>query len=586
LEPDFNRLVNIKTAKPKITFTAMINKAWHTKTVKECLDLLKTAPEGLPGPEVSIRQDKYGLNKIEEGGRKGPLSMLLSQFKDIMILILIGAAAISAVAGDLKDTIVILVIVFLNALVGFIQEYRAEKAMHALKKMSAARAKVLRDGRTHTINAEELVPGDIVMLEAGDIIPADLRLMEAHSLMTEEASLTGESFPVKKTTEPVPDEKIPLGDRLNIAFKSTLVTYGRGKGVVVGTGMNTEIGSIAGMLQGKDSLTPLQHRLKVFARKLSFVVIGICIVIFFLGLQRGEDPVSMLLTALSVAVAAIPEALPAVITIALSLGAKKLVKQNALIRKLPAVETLGAVTFICSDKTGTLTQNKMTVKEVRLPEEKILDETDNDSLLKISMLLNQDTRLENNRVIGDPTETALVEYALRSRDLTDKVKSLHRVAELPFDSDRKLMTTIHNWGSGFLVVTKGALEAVLSKCPAPGTDEILQEAAKLGEKGMRILGFAVKIINVLPEDLTHEEVEKELSFLGFCGMIDPPRIEAKQAVAECVRAGIIPVMITGDHPVTAKAIAKEIGILSAPEQQGLCQGLAGTKASDCNCITK
>jgi Ca2+-transporting ATPase len=480
-----------------------------------------------------------------------------------MIVILLIAALVSVSIGDVKDAVVILIIVLLNSIIGFVQEYKAEKAMAALKKMSASNATVRRGGNITQIPSSEIVNGDIIVLEAGNLVPADIRLTETHSLKIEEASLTGESHSVEKFTNELTEENIPLGDRKNMVFKSTIVAYGRGEGIVVATGMNTEIGRIAQLLQEEESQTPLQIRLADFGKKLSFIVVAICVVLYGVGLLRGEDPILMLLTAISVAVAAIPEALPAVITIALAVGAKRLVTQNALVRKLPAVETLGSITYICSDKTGTITQNKMTVVDVWQPESIIsIPNYSNEELLLLAMELNHDvTQNEDNNYKGDPTEIALVEFT-RKNNLHNKLwQEWERVNELPFDSERKLMTTIYTLNQKWIVITKGAIESVLKSCITTDEITIHNKVNALGEQGKRVLAFAVKIYDALPEKITFENTETNLNFIGLVAMIDPPREEAKQAIADCHSAGITPVMITGDHPLTAKAIALQTGII-------------------------
>ena len=426
---------------------------WYQQNIEQVLSELKASTNGLDEAEVRSRLDQYGPNALEEKKKKPAWMLFLSQFTDFMILILIAAAIISGIAGELIDTIIILVIVFLNAVVGFVQEYRAEKAMEALKQLATPQCQVLRNGQVTAVSSLDLVPGDLVLLEAGSLVPADLRLVESHTLRIEESSLTGESVPVDKTIQPIKQEELPLGDQTNLAFKGTLVINGRGKGIVTATGMKTEIGKIASMLQEEESVTPLQKRMGDFGKKLTILIIIICIVLFGMGLLRGEAPMEMLLLAISLAVAAIPEALPALITVALAQGAKRLVKKNALIRKLPAVETLGSVTYICSDKTGTLTMNRMKVVEVE-PFEHQQDWKYTTNLLETGMALNHDVRKNNEgTLVGDPTEIALVEYFLDTHgdDKWKQIrKSLPRVAELPFDSDRKCMTTIHEYDGRYL----------------------------------------------------------------------------------------------------------------------------------------
>jgi Ca2+-transporting ATPase len=538
---------------------------WHVTGIDKVLEELQSRPEGLPAAEAANRLQQHGPNELQEKKKRPVWMMFLLQFKDFMILILLAAAIVSAIVGDLKDMIVIMVIVIINAVVGFLQEYRAEKAIDALKKMAATNARVKRDQTVHKVPAAELVPGDIVLMEAGDMVPADIRIIKSYGLKIEEASLTGESNAIEKITDPVKDEKVPLGDRVNMTYKSTLVTYGRGEGVVVATGMKTEIGRIAQMLQEEESLTPLQKRLSDFSKKLSFIVIGICALLYGIGLLRGEDPVTMLLTAISLAVAAIPEALPAVVTIALARGANKMVSNNALIRKLPAVETLGSVTFICTDKTGTLTQNRMTVQDIWVQEQKDsgIDSFTPEQLLLLSMTLNQDTKKNNdNKIVGDPTEIALVEYAMNHEAHNAEWQNKYpREHEVPFDSDRKLMTTVHKMENGYLVITKGAYESIVDKTTNLQADIVNPETDKMAASGQRVIAYACKKIDSLPSGIKAGDLENNLHFTGLAGMIDPPRQEAKQAVQECKTAGIVPVMITGDHPLTAKAIANEIGFL-------------------------
>ncbi len=557
---------------------------WHRIESEEVLKELDTSRSGLSGAEARRRLGEYGPNELVEKKKKGPLEMFLDQFKDFMILILIAAAVISGVIGETKDTIVIIVIVILNAVVGFVQEYRAEKAMAALKKMAALTATVVRDGQAVDIPASELVPGDIVILEAGKIVPADMRLIEAVRLKVEEAALTGESVPVEKETAALQDEDLPLGDRKNMVYKGTILTYGRGTGIVVATGMNTELGRIATMLQDEDAVkTPLQKRLARFGRKLAVAVLAVCAVVFGFGLLRGEPVMLMLLTAISLAVAAIPEALPAVVTISLALGAKKMVRQNALIRKLPAVETLGSVTYICSDKTGTLTLNRMTVEEVYVDgrllrsadlkaAHPLQPDTPVHTLLTALALSNDARSGSDGGVIGDPTEAALYsmarEHGFGKEDLE---RRFPRVAELPFDSERKCMTTFHRppEGTGVVSFTKGAIDVLLGRSigvlTSSGIESVdpgkLQEVnARMAADGLRVLGIAMRRWEDLPGDLT-AEVEQDLVVIGLVGLMDPPREEARKAVAQCKAAGIRPVMITGDHPLTAKTISKRLGII-------------------------
>ena len=534
-----------------------------------------SSERGLSWEEASQRLSRHGLNVLAERSRRTALGLLVGQFKDFMILVLLAAAVISGLIGDFKDTIAIVAIVALNAAIGFVQEYRAERAIEALKAMAAPTATVLRDGSTAVIPAAELVPGDIVLLEAGGIVPADLRLLEAASLKVDEAALTGESVPVEKSTEPLPKETLPINDRKNMAYKSTIVTYGRGSGVVVASGMATEFGKIATLLQGAgDVKTPLQKRLAHFGRRLAVAVLAICAIVFGAGVVRGEAPLLMFLTAVSLAVAAIPEALPAVVTIALALGAKKMVQKNALVRRLPAVETLGSVTYICSDKTGTLTVNRMRVEEFycdgvveRVPGSGAPWE----ELLRAMALCNDARSDADGAVLGDPTEVALLNAAkdagIKREDLEI---SFPRLAEVPFDSDRRRMTTLHRDPTGGVVsFTKGAVEAVLERSSRLLTmsgaieiqrDELVKVSERMAADGLRVLAVGMRKWPALPPRVGPESVEQDLTLLGLVGLIDPPREEAREAIDLCKSAGIVPVMITGDHPLTARAIATRLGI--------------------------
>jgi len=538
---------------------------YHLLPIAEIDQLLKTRYEGLQVSVAEERLQQFGKNVLAAKKKKSIIIIFLRQFKDVMIFILLIAAAISIYIGEVNDAYVIIIIVLLNAIIGFLQEHKAEKAMAALKKMSASTTMVRRDSIVKEIPTADVVPGDMVILEAGNLVPADIRLTEVHSLKIEEATLTGESNAIDKNIEELNEENVSLGDMINMAFKSTVVTYGRGEGVVVATGMQTEIGKIASLLDTKKIQTPLQKRLADFGKKLSLAVIAICALMYFVGRLRGEEPMQMLLTSISVAVAAIPEALPALIIIALALGAKRLVRVNALIRKLPATETLGSVTYICTDKTGTITQNKMTVTDIwLLPGNFNLPEITADELLLLAMELNHDVVIdEKNNLKGDPTEIALVEYSREHQNNNFVFDTkLPRTQELPFDSERKRMTIIYPYKENWLVISKGAMESILEICEKVNTNEIKNISTKFAEQGKRILAYSIKLLNKLPNEINIETIESEMTFLGLTAMIDPPRKESKKAILDCKTAGIETVMITGDHPITARAIAFETGIIT------------------------
>lgn len=541
---------------------------WHRLSVPETFELLGTTQKGLSTSAAEEKLLQSGPNELQEGKKRSIAGMLLAQFKDVMILILLAAAIISGLIGDLTDTIVILFIVLLNAIVSFFQEYRAEKAMQALKQMAVTQARVLRDGNINWLPATVLVPGDIVLLEAGNAVPADVRIIESINLKIEEAALTGESHAIYKITHSLELDDLPLGDKKNMAFKGTFVTYGRGTAVVIATGMQTELGRIAKMLQEEETLTPLQQRMASFGKKLSVLVLFLCVLFFVAGWLRGEDVVKMVMTSISLAVAAIPEALPAVITISLALAAKRMIRFNSLIRKLPAVETLGSVTYICTDKTGTLTKNKMHVEEVfvtgKLYDRNALStikEQDEVKLLLHAFALNNDAAEDGDKIIkGDSTEIALMEAA---REQNIKPDAWTRLAEIAFDADRKLMTTFHSNDNKIISFTKGAPEILLNRCADININELQQQVDDMAAEGHRILGFAYRYWDTLPENPDSEIHETGLQFLGITGIIDPPREEVFDAVAQCKTAGIVPVMITGDYPLTAKTIAQRIGILSS-----------------------
>ncbi len=549
---------------------------WHLLSISEIAELLNSTPSGIDTIIASERLSEFGKNEIKDNKKKTVWQILLNQLTDFMILVLIVVAVISGFFGELTDALIILAIIIINAAVGFTQEYRSEKAMEALKNMVPNCARVLREGRTLEINASELVPGDVVLLEAGNIIPADVRFFETHQIKVDESALTGESHNVEKNSETLPKGDYSLGDRINMGFKGTHITNGRGKAYVMATGMNTELGIIAKMIQTQEKSTPLQKRLTTFGKRLSVFVLLICAVIFVFGWWRGENAVTMLLTSISLAVAAIPEALPALVTIALAFGAKRLAKNNALIRKLPAVETLGSVTHICTDKTGTLTLNKMTVQEIyEIPTLNSGSLFFQNNYLLDAMALNNDvSKDKNGKWLGDSTEVALAQFAFnKNRERIDLEQTFTRVAELPFDSTRKCMTTFHKTENrprgqvgGIIAITKGAVELLLDKLvenQKPLIPELEFKANEMAEKGYRVIGYAVKEMETLPELKNVAIIENSLTLIGFVGIIDPPREEAKQAVAECKEAGIIPVMITGDHKLTAIAIAKKLGVITS-----------------------
>ena len=575
--------------------------AWYRLSPEETPARLGSDPRrGLPSEEAARRLADQGPNLIEEGRRRSPLAMLLGQFADFMIMVLLAAALISGLIGEPKDTIAILVIVVLNALIGAVQEYRAERAVAALRRMSAPDARVRRDGKLVTCRARDLVPGDLVLLDAGSVVPADLRLLETADLQTDESALTGESHTVEKAAEALAEGQPPLGDRHNMAFKGTHVTRGRGAGMVVATGMETELGRIAGLLSREKAVrTPLQARLARFGRYLALAVLGICTIVFVTGLLQGQPPVLMFLTAVSLAVAAIPEALPAVITVSLALGARKLIRRNALVRNLPAVETLGSVTYICADKTGTLTQNRMTLELVvaanerrgSLPGARAGEPW---ATFGRALAISNDVLEKDGGPAGEPTELALYRGAEAAGFRKRELEAEHpRLAEIPFDSARKLMTTLHRTEGGVLACVKGAPEVVLPRCrdalgpdgiEALEGDALLRRARDLADEGYRVLALAQRRFDAVPEPLDH--AERDLTLLGLVALIDPPREEAGSSVADCRSAGITPVMITGDHPGTARAIAVRLGIagdgddvITGQELDQLSDGELGRRAA-------
>ncbi len=541
---------------------------------------------GLSHEEVLKRQEKFGKNKMDEGKRKTFLLMFFSQFKDFLIIVLVVAAIISGLVGELSDAILILLIVLVNALIGAIQENKAENSMEALKNMTIPEATVIRNGQQEIIKSIDLVPGDIVLLDAGDIVPADGRLIDVASLKITESSLTGESVPVQKKMTDINNSDTALGDRVNSVYMSSLVNYGRGQFVVTATGMQSEIGKIAGMIQSSITLqTPLQKKLEELGKVLALGAIIACIIVFILGMIRGGDPLLLFLTAVSLAVAAIPEGLPAIVTVVLAIGVQRMVSKNAIIRKLPAVETLGSASVICSDKTGTLTQNKMTIETIfadgQLSDLDSLKSRDLSAaekmLIQIGLLCNDSSIVENGegvQEIGDPTEIAMVSLANKfGFSKTDEEEKYPRVAELPFDSERKLMTTVHKIGKDYYSFTKGAPDVILNRAShyfsqneiKPLTEEkstILNETNNnLSNKAYRVIAYAYKRFDHQP-DMSMENLEKDLIFTGLNGMIDPPREEVKASIDLCKKAGIKTIMITGDHKNTAVAIAKKLNIFT------------------------
>lgn len=584
----------------------MNKSSWHAQEGRDVINAWETHIEkGLSHNQAKDRQNIYGFNEL--AGKKGRTTwdMLVDQFKDFLIIILIAASVVSMLIGETTDSIVIVLIVILNAALGVIQESRASNALEALKKMASPEAAVIRDGHVTHIPARELVPGDLVLIEAGNYIPADIRLIESFNLKIDEASLTGESVPAEKDAGVVLQGEIPLGDRSNSAFMGTVVTYGRGKGVVVATGMNTEIGLIAEMLESyEEEDTPLQKKLAELGKVLGIASLAVCGIVFLLGILRGVPVLEMFMTAVSLAVAAIPEGMPAIVTIVLAIGMQRMVKRNSIIKRLHAVETLGSTTVICSDKTGTLTQNEMTatriyingrsysisgsgyrpVGEFILNEKRIepLDDASLKLLLEIGTLCNdariEDSGIENGentcRIIGDPTEGALVVAAAKACILCDDInKALPRLQEIPFDSARKLMTTFHQKEHGNVAYVKGAPDIMLDRSShvfVDGNTEAMTKEHRdriadvnhgMASEALRVLALGYKNIGDIPHDPDSEDYEKDLTFVGLIGMIDPPRAEAKEAIDVCKTAGIRPVMITGDFKDTAVAIAKELGII-------------------------
>lgn len=547
---------------------------WETLRKEEVIKKLETdRRHGLSESDAKERIAKYGKNVIRDKPKESLIVKFFKQFNDFMIIILIIASIVSAVVSfwqgenDYFDSIIIIAIVVLNALMGVIQEAKAEKSIESLKKMAPPKAKVIRDGESNEINAEDLVPGDIVLLEAGNYVPADCRILESFNLKVEESSLTGETEPVLKDENMICKNDIALGDMANMAFMSSIVVNGHGKAVVTDTGMNTKVGKIANMMIENDAPeTPIQKKLGQVGKSLGIVCLVICIFIFFIGLIKNINPIEMFMTAVGLAVAAIPEGLPAIVTIMLSIGVTKMAKKHTIIRKLPAVETLGSSSVICSDKTGTLTQNKMKVVDIQAMNPEFAIEL-------AAMCTDCDITYKDGKTYttGEPTELALVNAALeRGKNKNELYKNEPRISEIPFDSNRKMMTTIHKITNGYRIITKGAPEILTNVCKISLSEKmkIQRENLNMAQKALRVIAVAYRDVDSLPKNINTQNIEKDLNFVGLIGMIDPPREGVKEAVKTCKKAGIKTVMITGDHIATAKAIAKELNILG-PEDKAI-----------------
>ena len=579
---------------------------WFNKTPEQIEKELETnMKDGLTSEQVISHREKFGKNELAAKKKKSFLVKFIEQFKDFMIIVLIIAAIVSGAVGiaeeglkGITDTIIILIVVIVNAIIGVLQENKAEKSLEALQKLSDHASKVIRNGKMEVVPSKDLVPGDIVVLETGDYIPADLRLIEAINLKSQESALTGESVPVEKSSKVIEEKEVGIGDRINMAFSSSLITYGRGKGIVVATGMNTEVGKIAGILNETiETETPLQAKLNKLGKTLGVAALAICAFIFIIGLLQRKEPIHMFMSAVSLAVAAIPEGLAAVSTIVLAIGVQKMVKKNAIVKKLPAVETLGSATVICSDKTGTLTQNKMTVEKIYWNNKliNVADAKEDKSeelkqLIYASMLCNDTKISKENELTGDPTETALVDMGFKLNVGTNIYEELPRIDEIPFDSDRKLMTTVHKKGDKYIVYTKGGVDELLKRCKDYVVNgevkndleefktQIYKNNEEMAKNALRVLAMGYKTLTKKPTPEEMKNIENDLTYVGMVGMIDPPREEAKKAVEKCKTAGIKTVMITGDHKITATAIAKQLGILE--DESEAITGLELEKMSD------